>query len=599
MDFKLRQLLWRAWGKSNFYQEGILKPEDIHLEHPKEEAHGDWATNIALALSKKLKENPQKIAREIISKLPKSEMLEKVEEAVGFINFWLAKKPLLESATEAIKLKEGFGQGKTLVGKKIMVEFCHPNTHKAFHIGHLRNITLGESLVRILEASGVRVFRANYQGDIGMHIAKCLYGILQISNFKFQISKIKNLNDKVEFLGKAYAQGSKAYEESEKVKKEIGILNKKIYEKNPKIFPLWQETRQWSLDYFDSIYKRVYTKYDRYYFESEVWEKGREIVLDNLKKGIFEKSEGAVIFNGEKFGLHKRVFVNKEGFSTYEAKDMELGRLQFAEYKPDLIIHVVGPEQSGYFQVVFEALAQIFPYTRGREYHLAYGWVRLKKGKMSSRLGNVVLSEWLISEVKRRIREKIGKMEEGVAESVAVGAVKYSLLKFSPTSGIAFDIDESINLEGNSGPYIQYTYARAQSVLRKINSPAGGQIPEKQDLRTIPGIERRKFRELTLAKRECVSPKNLKLEELAILRTLYKFPEVVKASATSYAPNFLCEYLYDLAQKYNSFYNKHSILTPKEKEKEVRDFRILLTAATAQVLKNGLTLLGIKPLERM
>ncbi|HUV47211.1 MAG TPA: arginine--tRNA ligase, partial [Candidatus Bathyarchaeia archaeon] len=491
---------------------------------------------------------------------------------------------LIKELRETIKQGSQYGQLGLLKGKRIMVEYAHPNTHKQFHIGHLRNITNGEAIVRILEALGAKVFRTNYQGDVGLHIAKCLWAICQgpaltfppVKSADVKAGPLHSLDEKVEFLAKAYVKGNKAYETDPKAKQEILKINKNIYDQSDsKINSLWKQTRQWSLAYFERIYKRVYTHFDRYYFEREVAEPGKKIVLQDLKKGIFVKSKGAIIFPGSKYGFHDRVFITGEGNPTYEAKDMELGRLQFSEYHPDLIIHNVGPEQSGYFQVVFEALAQVFPHTRGKEYHLAYGWVRLKKGKMSSRQGNIIKGEWLLDEAKKRIKKTFPEVSDQTAEMIAVGAVKYSFLKVSPSTEVAFDFKESISLEGNSGPYLQYTYCRCQSVLHKSNvnedGPAFAKATAGKPLHT------------------------LNQEELVILRTLYKFPEVVKQAGETYSPNFVCNFLYDLAQKYNVFYNRHRIIQDKgSKDKSQEQFRLNLTMATAQILKSGLDILGIK-----
>lgn len=613
------------------------------LEHPAVESHGDYATNVAMiAYQRHLRgvhprlrrgpqpaiqrashlggeETPQELAQLIIAAFPRNDYLEKIEVAgPGFLNFWLKTEFLLKETGEV--LKKGDDYGKTLYychstlvpergRKRIMVEFAHPNTHKMFHIGHLRNISTGESIVRILEANGAEVIRANYQGDVGLHIAKCLWAIK-----KNDIEKLKkkdtSLDEKIKFLGESYAQGSKAYEEDEAAKKEIGQINKEIYQKTSKISELWQETRAWSLDYFARIYRRVDSHFDRYYFESEVYEVGKKNVLQGLEKGIFEKSERAVIFPGEKFGLHNRVFITGEGNATYEGKDMGLGPLQFSEYRPDLIIHVVGPEQKGYFEVVFKALEQLFPETKGKEFHLVYGWVRLKKGKMSSRTGQVVLAEWLLDEVKKRLQETY-RMKEEIAESVAVAAVKYSLLKVSTRQEIAFDINESINLEGDSGPYLQYTYARCMSVLAKASQgKTSGGIGEPTP-KHLGGV--------MASQAQPATPEvGIAPEELTLLRTLYKFPEVVEESGKNYAPNLICTFLFDLAQKYNLFYNEHSILKPvvsdpgssygrndpglssaEKSVEEIRQFRLALTAATAQIIKNGLDLLGIKVVNKM
>jgi arginyl-tRNA synthetase len=256
--------------------------------------------------------------------------------------------------------------------------------------------------------------------------------------------------------------------------------------------------------------------------------------------------------------------VTSEGLATYEAKDLGLARLQFAEFKPDLILHVVGPEQKEYFEVLFKALEEISPTTKGKEVHLIYGWVRLKEGKMASREGKVVLGDWLIGEIKREII-KTYKTPEKVAEKVAIAAVKYSFLKPSLSQEIAFDIEKSISLDGNSGPYLQYTYARTQSVLRKAKAQDAKY--DKQDIND---------------------------EEALLLRSFPRFSETIIDAAKNYSPNLLANYLFDLAQKYNNFYNQHRIIGS-----ENQGLRIMLTIAVGQILKNGLTLLGIKTSERM
>jgi arginyl-tRNA synthetase len=323
----------------------------------------------------------------------------------------------------------------------------------------------------------------------------------------------------------------------------------------------------------------VGSHFDRYYFEGEVFEKGKETVLAGVDKGIFEKSDGAVIFPGEKFGLHNRVFVTGEGNPTYEGKDMGLAPLQFAEYNPDLIIHCVGPEQESYFRVVFEALAQMFPETRGKEYHLIYGWVRLKHGKMSSRTGNVILGEWLIDEAKKAVKAILAESrmkydaetEEDIAEKAAVAAVKYAFLRVSTRSDIAFDFAESVTFSGESGPYLQYVYARCMSVLRK--SAESHQKPKLQG-GTVSQLEP---------------------EERSVMRRLLYYPDIVEESARTYSPNTLCTYLFQLSQEFNLFYAKLPIV----KSADRAPMRLALTEAVAHTLQNGLNLLGIDTIERM
>lgn len=540
----------------------------INLGRPSNPAHGDYSTSIALKLSKELKKNPLEVARMIVEKLPKNDLVEKAEIVKpGFINFWLSNEYLIKRMQKSAENHFDifpFHLGKN---KKIMVEFAHPNTHKLFHIGHLRNISTGEAIVRILETVGNKVIRSNYQGDVGLHIAKCLYSI---QNSKFRIQNMKTLQEKIEFIGKAYTEGTKAYEEDENAKKEIIEINRMIYEKDPKIMTLWNETRQWSLDYFNEVYKRVYSHFDRFYFESELPERGIEIVHVALKKRILEKSKGAIVFNGKKFGLDTRVFINSLGFPTYEGKEVALAEKEFSEFgELDKCIHVVTPEQTSFFKVTFkvEELLDEKKY-KDRQYHLIYEWVHLKEGKMSSRTGNIIEGNWLIDEAKKKITE-LFKCDDAVAEVLAVASVKYSFLKNGVSSPIAFDFNESISLEGNSGTYLLYTYVRTQSILKKTNS---SQLSINNQQLTISS------------------------GELLLLRLLHQFSDTVESAAKSFAPNYIATYLFELAQQFNLFYQEYPVL---KAEKNVKTFRLLLTKATGEVLKKGLDLLGIKTVEKM
>ncbi|HUS60506.1 MAG TPA: arginine--tRNA ligase [Nevskiaceae bacterium] len=545
-----------------------ISAEKLSLEHPGQPDNGDYSTNIAMRIKKKAYPTPWDLANAIVNawrSLGLPEYIAKIEVAKpGFINIWLKNETLINKMGRVLKEKDKYGFVFGKDKKPIMVEYAQPNILKQFHLGHLRNICLGESISRFLEASGHKIVRANYQGDVGMHVAKCLWQIQQTRK-----ALPKSLGERIKYLAKAYIKGNQAYTEKPDAKKEVEALNHKIYAQDPEIKELWQQTRGWSLEYFDRIYQRLGVKFNRLYFEGEVADPGKKIVLQFLKKKVFARSEGAIIFPGEKYGLHNRVFVNQQGLPTYEAKDMALAKLQFKEFNPRQIIHVVGSEQKGYFGVIFKALKQINPKTANKEFHLVYGWVRLKAGKMASRIGQVVLAEWLLDEVKKRLT-KAYKMNQKVAEEVTVGAVKYSLLKFNPSSEMVFDIDESINLEGDSGPYLQYTYARCQSVLKKAEKEAKGELAIKMELNE---------------------------EEAALLRTIYKFPEVVIEAGDNYAPNLMTNFLFDLAQKYNLFYNRHRII--QAESEQLVDFRLALTAVVAQVIKNGLYLLGIEAPERM
>lgn len=605
-------------------------PTEVIVTRPEMASHGDYSTNVAMVLSKPIKKSPREIAIKIQDaimrqkkaiesrdddqntnknnqtlssfsrELSKNDVLQAIDhieiDGPGFINIFLSEASLSTLASEVLNRVLGVksSSGKLIEKQKsriVMVEFAHPNTHKAFHIGHLRNITTGESVVRLLAANGETVVRANYQGDVGLHIAKSLYGILHHPDYEDIVSKLTDLHEKIDFLSKAYVVGNSAYEstENENAKREIEAINKKIYARDPTIFPLYEQTRKWSLEYFDAIYKRVGSHFDRLYFESETYELGKKTVLEGVEKGIFVNDGGTVIFPGEKFGLHNRVFITREGNPTYEAKDMGLGKLQFGEYHPDLIIHCVSSEQTGYFQVIIEALAQLEPQTRGKEYHLVYGWVRLKEGKMSSRTGNVVLGEWLLDEVKKAINNKVlsnisiddrstsekqpkkPTMTDDVAEAAAIAAVKYSFLRVSTQQDIAFDINESININGDSGVYLLYSYARCRSVIRKSGTDT-----------------------FSLA-----VPSQLATIEREIMRLLSYYPQVVKESADIYQPSKLCSYLFDLAQAFNLFYATCPILETEDTDKTISTFRLGLTNAVSHILQHGLSLLGIATIEHM
>ncbi len=541
----------------------------VNFTIPPNPEMGDLAF-ACFGLAKEWKKSPLDCAREIVEKLKNLEtggLIEKIEAIGPYANFYLnaqelAKIVLSEKKQKIIKKKE-----------KIMVEFAHPNTHKPVHIGHLRTMTTGESMVRLFENQGHRVVRANYQGDVGMHIAKCLWGILQVPNYQTEISKLKTTSERAKFLGVVYANGGKAFESSEQVKKEIEALNAKIYSKDKSLVGLYKKTRKWSLDYFDYIYKRVgIKKFDRLYFESETFELGKKIVIEGIKSGIFKKSEGAVIFEGSKYGLHDRVFINSKGLPTYEAKDQALARMQFKEYNPARILHVVAKEQTEYFKVIFKALEFTLPESKGREEHLVYGWVSLKEGKMSSRTGNVVLAEWLLDEAEKKIAEvmlarKI-KDKDKVIAKIAVAAVKYFILKTGTENDIVFDVNEAISLTGSSGPYLLYIVARINSILKKSK------------------ISNFKFQ----------ISNSVEPVEKKLLLELLKFEETIKIATDSEDPSQIARYLFDLAQAFNNFYQTCPVLGAEE---TVLNFRFQLIKKVKETMEKGLDLLGIETVEEM
>lgn len=564
---------------------------DFDITHP-EERNGDYSTNLALKIRVDGK-SPRQVAEEIVSKLSivdsrNEGIIEKIEVAgPGFINFYLKVDYLVKEMDLASD--KDYGNGKKLSGKKVVVEYTDPNPFKEMHIGHLMSNTIGESIARIIEAQGASVARVNYQGDVGMHVSKAIYGLLlRITNNQTSIIKQidndlinnwikewqgKSLVERQKMMGQAYAEGATRYEEDESAKQEMAKLNKQIYDRSDEsINQLYDIGREWSLEYFETIYLRLGTKFDEYFFESQVGKKGLEVVEEGLAKKILEIGEnGAVVYKGEKEGLHTRVFRNALGLATYEAKELGLSIEKYKRVKYDLSYIVTANEITEYFKVLLSVMKQLYPELSAKTRHIAHGMMKLTTGKMSSRTGKVITAESLLNELKEVVLGKMGEREishkETVADRIAVGALKYTVLKQTIGGDIVYEPEKMTNLEGDTGPYIQYTYARCASILRKHDVKNG---------------------QYKLAS-------NLDLEELKVLRCLYRYPEVVEEAGRLLSPHLIVTYITDLSARFNSFYQACRV----EENGEVNAFRYKLTGAVANVLKLGLTLLGIVAVEEM
>jgi arginyl-tRNA synthetase len=541
---------------------------EVQLSTPPKTEMGDFAFG-CFAIAKEDGKNPAEVATALAEKVDasKSTFVDEVKAFGPYVNFYINGKALAEGTLQHVA--DGFGSHDVGSGQKVLVEFAHPNTHKAFHIGHLRNILTGESISRLLTNAGYDIHRVNYQGDVGMHIAKALWGIDHLKE-EFDAVQEADINERVGFLGKAYATGAQAFEDNEDAKKAIIENNAKIYSSDESIQDVYTTTRAWSLEYFDLVYERVGTKFERFYFESEVFNRGVDIVEEGVEKGIFKKSEGAIIYEGSKHDLHDRVFINSQGYATYEGKEMGLAELQLDEYKPDSIIHITGREQANYFQVVFEAIKELFGEKATKEQHVPYGWVTLKEGKMSSRSGKVVLGEWLLDEVEKKIREIMADSEvdnkEDLLKKISLGAVKYSMLKTGSQNDIVFDINESISTTGNSGPYLQYIVARIKSILRKAGDVSLGEIPEVHET------------------------------EKQILLRLAEYPDMTLKAAEEFDPSKVAQHLFDIAQSFNTFYQACMVL---DEDEAVKAFRVELITRVLIVMEQGLELLGIDTVEEM
>ncbi|MEA2715084.1 MAG: arginyl-tRNA synthetase [Candidatus Parcubacteria bacterium] len=546
-----------------------LDRETVRLTYPENHEHGEFSSNIALANAKKSGLRPHELAERIVTEFKKNipEFVASVEIAgPGFINFKIKDRALSEEIVRLARLGADLGRSGGEAGRKIMVEYTDPNPFKVFHIGHLMANAIGESISRLVEFSGANVLRANWQGDVGPHVAKAVWAARLVKDR----SDGRNLD--AALWGKAYAAGARAYETDTTAKAEIEEINRKIYDRSdPAINALYDQGRQTSLDAFEGMYKRLGTKFDHYFFEGAEGREGEEIVRAHLDGGIFEKSEGAIVFKGERFGLHTRVFITSAGLPTYETKELGLNREKFKLY-PDLAqsIIVTGNEQSDYFKVLLKVMELIYPKITEKTKHIAHGILRFASGKMSSRAGNVIAAETLIDEIKSLVEKKTAgrafKQAEAaeIVDSIAVGAIKYAILRQAIGSDVIFDSATSISFEGDSGPYLQYAAVRANSVLEKAAAEGITVGPEG-------GLE---FP-------NTVSP----LEKL-----LSRFPDLVMRARSEYAPQIMANYLTVLAGKFNSFYASQVIVDGQNK---LSPYYLLVTKTFLAAMRNGLWLLGI------
>lgn len=552
-----------------------IEAESVVLEHPADLKNGDYSTNIALAYAKQSGSNPRELSERIKAELEKDlpKEIEKIEIAgPGFINFYLSREFFTNATKEILKANENWGKNEILKGKKVMVEYTQPNPFKPFHIGHLMSNAIGESISRVVEYSGAETIRANYQGDVGPHVAKAFYGMQKMGMPTDMNAPVGEL---AQYIGGAYAVGSDAYDNDPKAKEEIDEINRKIYDKtDTEVNEVYDWGRKVTLDAFEEIYKILGTKFDYYFFESEMAPIGTKIVKENIGK-VFEESDGAVVFHAEKYDpkLHTRVFINSKGLPTYETKEIGLTVTKFEKENPDISVITTAIEQGEYMKVVQKAVSLIHPDYESRMKHITHGMMRLASGKMASRKGNVVTGESLIHDSMNVVREKMAdrdlseKEKNEIATTVGVSALKYSILKSSLGSDIIYDFEKSISFDGDSGPYLQYTTVRANAILKKAE-------PE--------GL--------------CAGYNDVPSEVNALEHMLYQFPEVVLRAYDTLEPHHVSTYLTELSSAFNTFYGSTIIIN---KSDPYAPYRVALVEAFYQTMKNGLYLLGIKTPERM
>ncbi len=549
------------------------------VEHPRDESHGDFSSNIAMVLAKRLKQAPIKIATELAPKIvagDSKKYFSKVEVAKpGFINFHLSAASNQSIVLEIIKAGDRFGHDDSGRGKKIVLEYSSPNTNKALHIGHFRNDAIGMAVYNLLKAIGYDVVLTILLNDRGQHICKSMLMYQKFGQGQTpESAKMKSDH----FVGSFYVRYENELAKDPTLADQVAQMLVKWEAGDPEVRALWKKMNAWVYQGFAQTYQREGSRFDDKVYESDIYQKGKEIVERYLKKGLFvKKPDGQVVVDLSKFGLGEKVLLRADGTSIYITQDMYLGEAREKKYHPERMLYCVDIHQSFHFQVLF-AIYQLIGYSFAqRSHHLAYGYIYLGREKMSSRKGNVVSTDKFLDEMKTRAATvmKESKIqvpkenEDATAEAIALAAMKYGILKYEVPKDIHFDPETTIKMTGDTGPYIQYTYARIQGIIRKSGikkigeSVAGLDLPEEQYL----------------------------------LRRLSRFPELIRKAALSYSPNLLAEYLGDLSRTYNAFYNAVPVL--KAETVDLKNSRLSLCAATAQVLKNGLGILGIKVLERM
>lgn len=558
--------------KSALTNLGLSQDVVFTVEHPEDIKHGDYSSNVALIYSKEVGKNPRDLGQQIKDEIEKEKFLNiaKIEIAgAGFINFYLTKEFFTQKINQILEEGNNWGKNKILEGKKVMIEYTDPNPFKPFHIGHLMANAVGESISRIIEYSGADTIRANYQGDLGLHVAKAIYGLK-----KYGLpEESKSVSDKAIYIGQCYSKASNLYDDDPRVKNEIDLLNKKIYEQDKEIKDIYDWGRKITLEAFQAIYKFLDTNFDYYFFESEMVSIGTEIVKDNMGK-IFEESNGAIVFDGQKYDskLHTRVFINSQGIPTYEAKELGLTLTKFEKENLDLSIVTTAIEQAEYMKVVQKAISLIYPEIEKKMKHITHGMMKLVSGKMSSRKGNIITGEALINDSVSVVLEKIKDRDfkeddrKDISEKVGLSALRYSILKSHLGADIIYDFDKSISFDGDSGPYLQYTAVRANSILEKSKT-------------------------FDLAKR-----KNTRREVSFLEKTLYQFPEIVEKSYINLEPHHIVKYLTELAGSFNVFYGQTKILA---EENDCMEYDLKIVKSFYQTMKNGLYLLGIKIPDKM
>ena len=571
---------------------------EIQLQKTKKEFEGDF-TIVTFPFVKLARKSPEVIGNELGEYICKHEsLIDKFNVIKGFLNISIDKSYWIQQL-EIIEQNNTFGyQEVTENSPLVMVEYSSPNTNKPLHLGHIRNNLLGYSLSEILKANGFKVVKTNIVNDRGIHICKSMLAWQKFGNGAtpqsigkkgdhlvgdFYVKFDKEYKKQVDEL-KAQGQSEDDAKRNAPLMIEAQDMLRKWEANDNEVRALWNEMNSWVYDGFNETYKRLGIDFDKIYYESSTYLEGKSKVEEGLSKGIFYKKEdGSVWANLIDEGLDEKLLLRADGTSVYMTQDIGTAKLRFEDYPIDKMIYVVGNEQNYHFQVLSILLDKL-GFSWGKDLvHFSYGMVELPEGKMKSREGTVVDADDLMDEMINTAKEtsqELGKLNNqneselnNIATIVGLGALKYFILKVDPRKNMLFDPKESIDFNGNTGPFIQYTHARIKSVLRKA---------EEQNINiatTIPAT-------ISISEKEA-----------GLIRQLSTFPEIVKQAGKEYSPSVIANYIYDLVKEYNQFYHDFSIL--KEENEDLRSFRLLLSKNVAKIISLGMNLLGIKVPERM
>lgn len=549
------------------------------LTYPPSGEYGDLSLPL-FVLAKKLKKNPNELGKLLLAKIKAGNMLSGIKLTGPYLNFFINKSFLAKNVILEIQKQKGkYGENKEGKKIKILLEFSNANTHKEYHVGHLRNICYGDALTKILSASNYKAVPISYINDFGIHVAKTLanYDEYLKNNLKGKKTEELGGEEKGYILGKMYAQATKKIKEDENFKKVVAQFMKKIKERSGEEYELWQKTRIWSIKYFEEIYKKLGISFKTIFYENEFVDKGLELVNKLLEKNILKRSQGAIIADLEKYNLGILVILRSDGTAMYPVADLALSQGKVKKFKPQKSIYIVDIRQTLYFRQLFKLLE--LSGHKEKLIHLAHDFVKLPSGMMSSRSGNIITFNDLLREILKRAREEIKKRHtdwddkkvEEVALKIGLGAIKFEMIKIRGDSIITFDIKRALSFDGFTSAYLQYTYARIQSIFKK-----------HQDYKFK--ISSHDFEKLEGK------------EEMKLIKKLAKYPEVVLEAGKSYDPSRLAKYLFELAKIFNDYYHKTSIL---KSEKETKLVRLALLAGISQIIKNGLELLGIEAINEM